>query len=149
MTKAEANSQIKAMVLGLEYNSDRSQMKLLEKVKSEEEKIQLSAFVRILQKDSYNDKVYLVLVNFSEDSCSTLKVSPLQLNPNEQEEKMDGPTLFDDGIKLKADEYPIVQDFRFNLKNVPLNEKGRYAFAIITDEDDLDSLIDTYYFTVE
>lgn len=149
MTKAEANSQIKATVLGLEYNPDRSQMKLLEKVKSKDHKIQLSAFVRILQKDSYNDEVYLTLVNFSNDSCSTLKVSPLELNPEAQQEKEDGPTLCDDGLKLKADEYPIVQDFRFNLKNVPLNEKGQYAFAIIAVEGDLDSLIDAYYFTVE
>lgn len=150
MNKSEATSKIKAMVLGLEYGMERSKMQLLRKAKKEEDTINLSVLVRIRQKDNYDDNIFLLLIKIDDQELNTLEIASLALDPESRTNSIDGsfPTP-ESGMRLEEDEYFVVQNIRYNLKNIPLCGVGSYALALVAEKDDLESLIDAYYFTVE
>lgn len=150
MNKSEALSKINAMVLGLEYGMERSKMQLLRNVKQEDDTINLSVLVRIRQKDNYDDNIFLLLIKIGDQELGTLKIASLSLDPENRTNNIDGsfPTP-ESGKRLEEDEYGVVQNIRYNLKNIPMCGVGQYALALVSEKDDLNSLLDVYYFTVE
>ena len=85
----------------------------------------------------------------TEDEVGTLELTSLTLNPEKRGKKEGDYSSQENGQRLKEDQFFIIQNNQYNLKNIPLLGAGQYALALISEKGDLNSLLDVYYFTVE
>ena len=143
-------TDIKGTVLGLEYGIKGSEMKLLQKTRIENGAINLSVFIKIRQKEQYDNDIFLHLVKIENNKRHMFFIAPLSLDPEKRTNNLDGsfPTP-ESGIRLEEDDYEVIQNIRYNLKNIPMRGTGQYALALVSEKGNLSSLIDVYYFTVE
>lgn len=150
MNRTEAFSNIKGTVLGLEYGKKGSEMKLVQKTRIENSAINISVFIKIRQKEQYDDDIFLHLVQIDNNKRHMLFITSLSLDPEKRTNNLDGSfSTPESGIKLVEDEYKVIQYIRYNLRNIPMCGTGQYALVLVSEKGDLNSLIDAYYFTVE
>lgn len=151
MTKEEALSQLKVVVLGLEYSTVQNQLNLINSAQIDaDNRISISVLVRIVQKCEINDKLYLFIAKKELDnSCRMFPVAEIYLNPSEHstEGLYDAPII--NSGRLAADEYHIRQNCRYNLASIPNIEAGTYAIVVSTKKNNVKNMLDAYYFEAE
>lgn len=146
---SELLSDIQAMIFVLQENANHSGTPYLRKIRQEQNQINLSVLVRIRQKKIIDKEIYLVLVHETEAEIGTLELTSLTLNPEKRGKKEGDYSSQESGQRLKEDQFFVIQNNQYNLKNIPLLGEGQYALALISEKNNLKSLIDVYYFTVE
>lgn len=146
---SEVLSDIQAMIFVLQENANHSGTPFLKNIRQEHNQINLSVLVRIRQKKILDKEIYLVLVHETEDEVGTLELTSLTLNPEKRGKKESDYSSQESGQRLKEDQFFIVQNNQYNLKNIPLLGAGQYALALVSEKGNLNSLLDVYYFTVE
>lgn len=151
MTKEQALAQMKVTVLGLEYNVIPNQVNLIDGVKIDaDHRISISVLVRVVQKQEIDDKLYLFLAKKEpNNSCRMFHVAEIYLNPSKHsEEGIYDPPIVNAG-RLPADEYHLRQNCRYNLADIPDIDVGTYAIVVSTAKNDVDNILDVYYFEAE
>ena len=149
MTHNEAIENIKVAVFVLKRDKGNGEMQPLQTVDETEKRIDISVLVRISQKQEYNEKLHLFLVHMNDkNEYSTFSAAEISLNSEgiSAEGGVESASQF---LRLPKEEYTTYQIRRYNLFNIPLNGKGTYAIVVAEKENDLNDILDAYYFDVK